>query len=141
MLWTRRWDVPLHSVWEAVSTKDGLDRWWLTRDATLDLRPGGRFEHHWTNTVRDVEPLRSITFEGVPGDAASPENVMRFGLLPDGEGTVFTFFDAFQGHPHPLSLPWTCAGWHGTIDALETCLTGIEVSVDFGLGASITLRD
>ena len=30
VLWTRRWNVPVASVWDAVSTKTGLDRWWMT---------------------------------------------------------------------------------------------------------------
>jgi uncharacterized protein YndB with AHSA1/START domain len=134
MLWIRRLDVPLEDVWHAVSTKEGLDRWWLTRDVEIDLRPGGLFKHHWTNTVRDFRTNEFIDFVGVPDDADQRDNLMRFELQADGSGTVFAFFDAFQAHPLPLSLPWTASGWHCTIDALETALTGRTIENDFGLG-------
>ena len=53
MLWIRRLSIPIEDVWTAISTKEGLDKWWLTRSVEIDLRPGGLFRHHWTNTVRD----------------------------------------------------------------------------------------
>ena len=124
MLWIRRLDVPVEDVWKAISTKAGLDTWWLTRSVEIDLRPGGLFRHHWTNTIRDFKTNEFIDFVGVPGHESEPESLMRFELKADGEGTVFSFLDAFNGAQRPLSLPWTASGWHGTVDAIETALTG-----------------
>ena len=141
MLWMRRLDVPVKDVWTAISTKEGLDKWWLTRSVEIDLRPGGLFRHHWTNTIRDFKPDEFIDFIGVaPGNESVPNNLMRFELRPDGEGTVFSFLDAFNGARNPLSLPWTASGWHGTIDALESALTGRSVNSDFGLGGEFYWR-
>ncbi len=134
MLWIRRLDVPVEDVWRAISTKAGLDTWWLTRSVEIDLRPGGLFRHHWTNTIRDFKTNEFIDFVGVPGHESEPENLMRFELKADGEGTVFSFLDAFNGAQRPLSLPWTASGWHGTVDAIETALTGRPINNDFGLG-------
>jgi uncharacterized protein YndB with AHSA1/START domain len=140
MLWIRRLSIPVEDVWTAISTKEGLDRWWLTRSVEIDLRPGGLFRHHWTNTVRDLKTNEFIDFIGVPGDESAPDYLMRFETKPDGEGTLFSFLDTFNGAQNPLSLPWTASGWHGTVDALETALTGRDINSDFGLGGEFYWR-
>lgn len=134
MVWIRRIDAPVEDVWAAVSTKEGLDRWFLTRSVELDLRPGGLFRHHWTNTVRDFRTNEFIDFAGVPDDSQRRDNLMRFELTPDGEGTVFSFFDSYNGASNPLSLPWNASGWHAMVAGLETALTGRDIQHDFGLG-------
>jgi uncharacterized protein YndB with AHSA1/START domain len=141
MLWVRRFDRPIEDVWHAVSTKEGLDQWWLTRDVEIDLRPGGIFKHHWTNTVVDFETSAFIDF-GAPPDASGREHqLMRFALSRDGEGTVFSFFDSFAGHQLPLTVPWTAAGWHQGLNTLETALTGRAIEQhDFGLGGEFYWR-
>ncbi len=40
MVWTRGFDVPVEQVWEAISTKDGLDKWWII-PVEIDLRVAG----------------------------------------------------------------------------------------------------
>ena len=65
---------------------------------------------------------------------------MRFEVKPDGEGTLFSFLDTFRGVRNPLTLPWTSSGWHGTVDALETALTGRDINNDFGLGGEFYRR-
>ena len=134
MVWTRRFDVPVSDVWRAISTKEGLDQWWLIHDVEIDLKPGGIFKHHWTNTIGDFQDKRFIDFVGSPDDLSPGANLMRFKLEADGPGTVFSLFDGFQAHLQPLSLPWTASGWHGTVNALETHLTGRPSAHDFGLG-------
>jgi|TARA_B100000315_G_scaffold189448_1_gene179282 uncharacterized protein YndB with AHSA1/START domain len=140
MLWVRRLDVPVEDVWAAISTEEGLDKWWLTRSVEIDLRPGGLFRHHWTNTIREFKTNEYIDFMGVPEDKSLTDYLMRFELKPDGEGTVFSFLDTFNGAKSPLSLPWTASGWHGTVDALETALTGRSFNNDFGLGGEFYWR-
>jgi len=54
MVWMRKLDVPVARVWEAVSTKQGLDKWWMC-PVEIDLRPGGAFSHHWENTITDYK--------------------------------------------------------------------------------------
>lgn len=140
MLWTRRFEVPVEKVWPAVSTKAGLDQWFLTRSVEIDLRPGGLFQHHWTNTVKDFREHEFIDFAGTPDDRAAQDALTRFELKPDGPGTVFSFLDSFRGGGDPLSLPWTCSGWHGVVDSLERELTGREIHNDFGLGGEFYFR-
>jgi len=140
MLWIRRLNVPVKDVWKTISTKEGLDTWWLTRSVEIDLRPGGLFRHHWTNTIRDFKTNEFIDFVGVGGDESPPNNLMRVELKPDEEGTVFSFLDTFNGISNPLSLPWTASGWHGMVDALESALTGRYINNDFGLGGEFYWR-
>lgn len=141
MLWVRRFDVPIEEVWHAVSTKQGLDQWWITRDVEIDLRPGGLFKHHWTNTVVDFEANTFIDFGAPPDDPGREHQLMRFALAPDGEGTVFSFFDSFAGHQLPLTVAWTAAGWHGGMNTLETVLTGRAIEQhDFGLAGEFYWR-
>lgn len=141
MLWIRRLDVPVEDVWTAISTKEGLDQWFLTGSVEIDLRPGGIFNHHWTNTIENFETNKFIDFAMTTADEPTRSFLqMRFELRPDGSGTVFSFLDTFNGARHPLSLPWTASGWHGMIDGLEHVLTGRDVSSDFGLGGEFYWR-
>jgi uncharacterized protein YndB with AHSA1/START domain len=138
MVWTRKLDVPVAQVWKAVSTKQGLDNWWMC-PVEIDLRPGGLFAHWWQNTITDLQEHEYIHFGGVPG------SVMRFELRADGQGTVFSFLDTWAAdavpeqtvlpeeadeidryQPGGPGTPWAgvAGGWHGSLDELETYLTG-----------------
>ncbi len=140
MVWIRRLDAPIDEVWRTVSTKEGLDRWWITRSVEIDLRPGGLFKHHWTDTIRDFEVNSFIEFESQPTGGTGRPNLSRIDLYADGECTVYSFIDGFQSHPLPLSMPWTASGWHCGIDTLESTLTGRNIETDFGLGGEFYWR-
>ena len=140
MVWIRKFDVPVTAVWEAVSTKPALDTWWIC-PVEIDLRPGGKFSHHWENTITDLNAHEFINF----GDEAVGPLSMRFEMKADCEGTVFSFIDTWaldivpKGSDLPESAsgidtvqpggpgtPWAgvAGGWHCAIDDLEAYLTG-----------------
>lgn len=140
MVWIRKVDVPVTQVWEAVSTKQGLDAWWMC-PVEIDLRPGGAFAHHWENMITALKEHEYIDFGGDPFGSGG----MRFELKADGQGTVFSFLDNWaedavpektilpEGaeaidiyQPGGPGTPWSgvAGGWHGSIDELETYLTG-----------------
>ncbi len=48
-----------------MSTKEGLDEWWIC-PVEIDLRPGGVFAHHWKNTITDLGEREYIDFGGDP---------------------------------------------------------------------------
>lgn len=139
MVWIRKFDAPVAIVWTAVSTKQGLDEWWM-RPVEIDLRAGGKFSHHWENTITDLKENEFIDFS-VPAGTGG----MRFELKADGKGTVFSFIDWMPEGilPDETMLPQTAGaidtiqpggpgthwsgvagGWHDSMDALETYLTG-----------------
>ena len=138
MLWVRRIEVPVERVWPIISTKEGLDQWWLGR-VEIDLKPGGLFKHHWNNKVRDFREMEFINF-GPSDEEGAPNHLMRFAIAPDGDATIFSFLDTFEGSDSPLTLPWIASGWHGTVDALEHALTGRKIETDFGLGGEFYWR-
>ena len=55
MVWTRLLSAPVATVWDAVSTKEGLNHWFLPT-TTIELRPGGTFSHHWESRITAARP-------------------------------------------------------------------------------------
>lgn len=129
MVWTRRLGAPIERVWAAVSTTEGLRKWWIGNRAEIDLQPGGVFRHHWRSTITDLRKYEYIDFESEPGFGG-----MRFELKADGDGTEFSFIDVMKDE-NARPKPGPAAGWHNMIDALETYLSGetVEDSMMRGL--------
>ena len=141
MVWMRRLDVPVERVWEAVSTKDGLNHWWVGKTSEFNLPPGGVFSHHWLSRVNDFKEHQYIDF----GDVTFSGAGMRFELKVERGGVVFSFLDNWEesaapkltagdepwrlAQPGGAGTPWSgvCAGWHSMIDKLEEYLTGKKV--------------
>lgn len=134
MVWTRYLDAPLAEVWSAVSTREGLARWWLVPPKAFELREGGVFDHHWRNTIRGFRTGEHIDFSQNTGAYASTGG-MRFELAAAADGsTVFKFLDtwgpamspprsgeAAAEQPGGPGTPWAgvAAGWHRMLDGLE----------------------
>ena len=97
MYWLRRLEGPIEDVWQAVSTLDGLKKWWiLPGTATaFDLHRGGRFSHHWENTITDFKEFEFIDFAENTG-AYQGTGGARFELTPiDETATMFMFLDTW----------------------------------------------
>jgi len=139
MCWVRNLQSPLDEAWRAVSTLEGLQKWWIVPGCTktFELKPGGVFAHHWTNEVQRFQEAEYIDFRAYPFSLAGTGG-MRFELTPLGaEITRFSFLDTWapdaqpgQGpaeqiaQPGGAGTPWSgvAAGWHRMIDQLETVL-------------------
>lgn len=87
---------PVERVWAALTTAEGLSRWFGS-EAELDLRPGGRAFFRWEEldeesvaTIVVVDPPHRFSFRwgmyGVPADDA-PQTLVEFTLEPVPEGT------------------------------------------------------
>ena len=91
MVWIRRLDAPIEQVWQAVSTEEGLAKWWIVAPTAFELRAGGAFNHHWSNTITDFKEHQYIDFVDNTGDYTSTGG-MRFELSKiDGNTTMFMF--------------------------------------------------
>tara|TARA_B100000315_G_scaffold246707_1_gene274344 strand:- start:874 stop:1635 length:762 start_codon:yes stop_codon:yes gene_type:complete len=137
MVWMRKLGVPTERVWEAVSTKEGLENWWIVTTVETDLRPGGIFNHHWKDIINNYKENEYIDFASLIFKGAG----MRFELKPNRDGTVFSFLDNWREDATPEQTadvepwclvqpggpgtPWSgvVGGWHDMIDALESYLT------------------
>ena len=136
MYWTRHLKSPIEQVWSMVSTKQGLETWWLTPPEVFDLRVGGLFSHHWDNTITGFRELDYIDFGGRKSNYSGTGG-MRFELVqtPEQE-TIFMFLDTWEPNAVPLQngsskefnvqfggtgTPWpgVAAGWHAMVDRLE----------------------
>ena len=123
MVWLRRLDAPVERVWETVSTKEGLSHWWIVNQVEIDLRPGGLFKHHWENTVDDFKKNEYIEF----GEKSVGLGGMRFELKADGDGTVFSFIDFWEGNATAINqLTWL------TRDGNEAGTVGAPGPVEVG---------
>lgn len=74
------------------------------------------FSHTETFIFRDKALVRPVVYDTSAGKRS------------------FSFQLARQADGMWLTIPWTCSGWHGMVDSLETLLTGRKISNDFGLG-------
>ncbi|MEM1264498.1 MAG: SRPBCC domain-containing protein [Pseudomonadota bacterium] len=130
LFYTRTLNAPIETVWPFLTTCDGLSDWWIAPVTTFELRPGGAFVHHWTNTVRDVKHHRFIDIEEPAGRYAgtggmrfevseAPEGQTTFSLLTTFGPDVAATGDAPQPHGPGTAWPDVAAGWHSTADALE----------------------
>ncbi|MEM6252561.1 MAG: SRPBCC domain-containing protein [Cyanobacteria bacterium P01_D01_bin.156] len=138
MCWVRYVQAPIGQVWQAVSTKEGLEKWWIVPPRVFNLRIDGLFSHHWDNTITSYEPLRYIALNEPRGSYRGTGG-MRFELEAKGDNeTTFMFLDTFgptvlaseaiNGMPTKFEQQsggpgtiWSSvtAGWHGTVDKLE----------------------
>ncbi|RBQ14656.1 ATPase [Spongiactinospora rosea] len=87
---------PIERVWAALTTAEGLSRWFGSV-AEIDLRPGGRAFFRWDDlgqesvaTIAVVDPPHRFAFrwaiEGLPEDDA-PRTHVDFTLEPVPDGT------------------------------------------------------
>lgn len=87
---------PVGRVWAALTTPEGLSRWFGSV-AEIDLRPGGRAFFRWDDldvetvaTVETVDPPHRFSFwwpiEGLPQHDA-PRTLVEFTLEPVTDGT------------------------------------------------------
>ncbi|MEU8202876.1 SRPBCC domain-containing protein [Streptosporangium sp. NPDC049046] len=87
---------PVERVWAALTTAEGLSRWFGSA-AEIDLRPGGRAFFRWDDldqesvaTIAVVDPPHRFAFrwaiEGLPGHG-TPRTLVDFTLEPVPDGT------------------------------------------------------
>jgi uncharacterized protein YndB with AHSA1/START domain len=131
MFWIRNLRAPVEEVWPIVSTRRGLERWWIVPPTRFELRVGGEFRHHWTNSIVDFREGSFIDFAEPTGTYLGTGG-MRIELLPaDSDSTVFVFLDTWgprveppnkeEEQPGGPGTPWAgvAAGWHEMMDRLE----------------------
>ncbi|HZB29290.1 MAG TPA: SRPBCC family protein [Streptosporangiaceae bacterium] len=130
----RRLRHPVEKVWRAVTEPAELEHWFPQRvegvtsaDGTPFV-PGGKLRFPFREAkeldgemipdfegeVLDVEPPRLLSFTWA-GD------VLRFELIPDGDGCLLVFTDTFTERGKAAR---DGAGWHVCLDGLEASLDG-----------------
>ena len=80
----RTYDAPIDDVWDACTTPDRLDRWFLS--VSGDLRPGGRFElaGNAGGEIVACDPPRALHLTWVYGDRPVDEVWLRLSPAAGG---------------------------------------------------------
>ena len=129
MVWMRRVEAPIDLVWAAISTKEGLARWWVVPPSKFELRRGGAFDHHWSNIIVDWRDKAFIDFRDNTG-AYQGTGGMRLEISEiDATTTMFTFLGTFSPdysesdsvfQPGGPGTPGVgiAVGWHVMVDKL-----------------------
>src|ERR687889_1912766 len=125
---------PPSTVWAALTTAEGLGRW-FGNDATIDLRPGGAARMTWTNgataemRVERVEEPAVVGYTwhiyGLPDDDPR-RTYVEFTLEPVGAGTrltvVETGFAQLTDDSHKAAFDGNSEGWASELGELVTYL-------------------
>ncbi|MFC5821302.1 SRPBCC domain-containing protein [Nonomuraea harbinensis] len=126
---------PVERVWAALTTAEGLSRWFGSV-AEIDLRPGGRAFFRWDDlgdesvaTIVVVDPPRRFAFrwaiEGLPEDDA-PRTLVDFTLEPIPDGTrlrlVESGFAQAAADVARAAHQANSQGWDAELADLETYL-------------------
>jgi uncharacterized protein YndB with AHSA1/START domain len=126
---------PIERVWAALTTAEGLSRWFGSV-AEIDLRPGGRAFFRWDDlddesvaTVVVVDPPHRFAFtwdiQGLPQGGA-PQTLVEFTLEPVAEGTrlrlVESGFAQAADEVARSAHMTNSQGWDAELADLGTCL-------------------
>jgi uncharacterized protein YndB with AHSA1/START domain len=126
---------PIERVWAALTTAEGLSRWFGSV-AEIDLRPGGRAFFRWDDlgeesvaTIAVVDPPHRFAFrwaiEGLPEDDA-PQTLVDFTLEPVPDGTrlrlVESGFAQAAADVAQSAREANSQGWETELVDLETYL-------------------
>ena len=145
MVWERRFSAPPERLWDALSTKDGLRRWFMPTRYEIEVHGRFSFDGGWEGTVSEAAPCRHIQFDVDGGSGAflrfemeAGNGACLFALIDRmGDGVDANNWPAAPAHrrhqPGGPGTHWSgvAAGYHGFVDALEEHLSGGGVSSDY----------
>lgn len=125
----RRYRHPQPKVWRAITEPEHLAQW-FPAEVELELRAGApiRFRYPGVDVpapggmVREVDPPHVFEFSW-------DRDVLRWELLPDGDGCLLRFTTTFDDHAGAASF---ATGWSGCLDALASVLAAAPVSQPAG---------
>ena len=122
-----RWvDAAIDTVWEAISTDEGLEKW--LAPAKVDLVPGGEINIDFGEeglaggAIIELVPGQVLEYNwGFPGE---PDSILRIELQPHEGGTRLLLNHRLLPSDQAVGYG---AGWHAHIDQLVQVVTGAEV--------------
>jgi uncharacterized protein YndB with AHSA1/START domain len=120
---------PVEKVWRALTDPAELEHWFPQR-VEGDFVSGGKLRFPFRQ-AKSLDGEVIPDFEGEVIDADPPrllsyrwgDDVLRFELVPEGDGCVLVFTDTFSEHGKAAR---DGAGWHVCLEGLEASLDGAE---------------
>ena len=132
---------PIERVWSALTEADQLKKWFGSRSAEIDLRPGGAMHLVWENmtaraVVETVDPTSHFSWRWKPGSVADdltrplaeqePLTLVEFNLETVERGTrlrmVESGFAAFAESQRIAALNQNNGGWDECFKGLAALL-------------------
>jgi len=120
---TRKLPHSREKVWRALTEPDQLAAWFPTT-IEGERAPGARLRFSFPNNEAPPFEGEMITYD--PPSILEflwGEDVIRFELVPDGDGSVLTLFDTLDDRGKAAR---DAAGWHAKLDELDLHLAGKE---------------
>jgi uncharacterized protein YndB with AHSA1/START domain len=132
---------PIERVWSALTEADQLQKWFGSRTAEIDLRPGGMMHLAWEGMaaralVETVNPVTRFSWRWKPGGIfddttrplaeQEPLTLVEFTLEPVEHGTrvrmVESGFAAFDESQRSAALGQNTEGWSHCFAGLAALL-------------------
>jgi uncharacterized protein YndB with AHSA1/START domain len=118
---------PVEKVWDALTTPEGMSRWWQA-EIDIESHVDGclkmyfrRFDHRMVGVVTAFEPPRRFGFTWTES-AAGEDSYVLFELKPDPLGTHLRLI---HDMPAGIEVVGFMAGWHWHLDGLADAAGGI----------------
>jgi len=122
--------VGREQVWAALTDPDQLKRWFPTKDARVDLRPGGELYLEWdevraTGTFEEIDPPNRLVYRWHPAGDEYPSTTVEFTLADaaDGAGTQLTVVERGFAQLPAQNRADNSEGWTSELGELVDYLT------------------
>jgi uncharacterized protein YndB with AHSA1/START domain len=123
--------APAEMVFTAVTTVDGLSRWWTTSVQADGAQPGSRFQFAFRGAfnpqlrITEIESPSLVAWEGIDGHDAWGPTSLRFEFAPINEGTEVRFWHQMGADRAGDSVARANFNWGYYLDSLRLlCETG-----------------
>jgi uncharacterized protein YndB with AHSA1/START domain len=126
-------DVDRERVWAALTEADQLTKWFPTKEARVDLRPGGELYLAWedmsdTGIFDEIEPPSRLVYRWHPGGQENPPTTVEFTLAQtdDGAGTRLTVVERGFAQLPAHHRDDNAEGWAHELGELVEYLTTLK---------------
>jgi uncharacterized protein YndB with AHSA1/START domain len=125
--------VTRQQVWAALTEPEQLKRWFPTKDAVVDLRPGGQIYLEWddndaTGIFDEIDPPNRLVFRWHPAGDDHPSTSVEFTLVDadDGAATLLTVVERGFAQLPPDVRDGNVEGWTSELQELVDYLATLK---------------